>query len=91
MDYANLIFIAYEFTHAWLHCVNLCTKIDSRSETLPTNEKPSPGRVAASRDPTLLILNIIHRRKHHSVVGSHQGATLRTPHYRYINRATDAK
>ena len=54
MDYANLIFIAYEFTHAWLNCVNLCTKIDSRSETLPTNEKPSPGR--SQQAATLLCL-----------------------------------
>ena len=31
MDYANLIIIAYEFTHAWLNCVNLCAEIDSCS------------------------------------------------------------
>ena len=33
MDYANLIIIAYEFTHAWLNCVNLlmCCWYASRS------------------------------------------------------------
>ena len=31
MDYANLIIIAYEFTHAWLNCVNLRAEIDSCS------------------------------------------------------------
>ncbi|MDD7760008.1 MAG: hypothetical protein PT955_04300, partial [Bacteroidales bacterium] len=30
---------------------------------------------APRRDPTLLIFNIIHRRKHHSAVGSRLGAT----------------
>ncbi|MDY6105667.1 MAG: hypothetical protein SPH89_03375 [Candidatus Limisoma sp.] len=40
-----------------------------------TVDKTIARQVAASRDPTLLIFNIIHRRKHHSVVGSRLGAT----------------